>query len=89
MEPLFQEVLIPEAVYKELTVNVDSQDEIEVIKRSSFIRVVSVKKKKAVDVLRRFSGLDLGESKAIVYADDSNADVLLIKEQDFQKDETV
>lgn len=42
--------------------------------------VVSVKEKKAVDILRRTSGLDLGESEAIVYADDNKADVLLMDE---------
>ena len=80
LEPLFDEVLIPQAVYEELTTNPDFQDEAEQIKNSSFIKVVFVKEQKAVDVLRRFSGLDLGESEAIIYADDSNADVLLMDE---------
>ena len=40
LEPLFNEVLIPQAVYEELTTNPDFQDEAEQIKNSSFIKVV-------------------------------------------------
>ena len=75
LEPLFHEVLIPEAVFSELTVNPDYAEEAQQIKNSQFIRVVSVTEQKAVDVLRRSSGLDLGESEAIIYADDHHADV--------------
>ena len=80
LEPLFHEVLIPEAVFSELTVNPDYAEEAQQIKNSQFIRVVSVTEQKAVDVLRRSSGLDLGESEAIIYADDHHADVLLMDE---------
>lgn len=80
LEALFKDVLIPEAVYSELTINSDYVDEAKQIESSPFIKVVSVKEPKAVDVLRRSSGLDLGESEAIVYADDNNADVLLMDE---------
>ncbi len=80
LESLFGEVFIPEAVFSELTVNPKYTAEAELISNSSFIRVVSVKEKKAVDILRRTSGLDLGESEAIVYADDNKADVLLMDE---------
>ena len=80
MEPLFQEVLIPEAVFAELTSNPKHQQEAEQIRTSSFIRVVTVKEQKAVGILQRASGLDLGESEAIIYADDAKADVLLMDE---------
>ena len=49
-------------------------------KNSPFIRVVTVKEQKSVELLRRVSGLDLGESEAIVFADDVKADVLLMDE---------
>lgn len=80
LAPLFHEVLIPEAVYAELISNPVFADEAMQIKECDFIRVVTVKEHKAVDVLQRVSGLDLGESEAIVYADDAKADVLLMDE---------
>ena len=68
LQHLFGTILIPEAVFSELTTNPDYQDEAEQIKTVPFITVVSVKEHKTVDVLRRATGLDLGESEAIVYA---------------------
>ena len=79
LEPLFQEVLIPEAVYRELTTNHKFQEEASQIINCRFIRVVSVNKGIADD-LRNASGLDQGESEAIAYASENNADVLLMDE---------
>ena len=79
LEPLFHEVLIPEAVYKELTTNRKFQEEATLIENSRFIKVVSADQK-IVNELRRASGLDLGESEAIVYAAANDADVLLMDE---------
>lgn len=62
LQRLFDTIIIPEAVFSELTTNPDYQDEAEQIKAAPFITVVSVKEHKAVDVLRRATGLDLGES---------------------------
>ena len=69
LHKLYGEILIPEAVYSELTTNIKYKDEAEIINKSSFIRVVYVKERKAVEILQRVSGLDLGESEAIIYAD--------------------
>lgn len=80
LQQLFGEVLIPTAVFNELTSNESFQEEAQQIRNCPFIRVVSVSETKAVDVLRRSTGLDLGESEAIVFADDSNANVLLMDE---------
>lgn len=77
---LFGEIIIPEAVYQELTTNNNFPDEIIQIKTSKFIRVVSIQDRKTVSVLQRATGLDIGESEAIVYADDIQADILLIDE---------
>ena len=76
----FQEVSIPEAVFCELTANPRFQAEADQIRRAPFIKVVKVSEQKAVNILRRSSGLDLGESEAIVFADDQKADVLLMDE---------
>ncbi len=80
LQQLFGEVLIPTAVFNELTSNESFQEEAQQIRNCPFIRVVSVSETKAVDVLRRSTGLDLGESEAIVFADDNNANVLLMDE---------
>ena len=80
LEPLFKEVLVPDAVFSELTSNPDFQMEAEIIRKCPFIKVVTVKEPEAVKLLQRATGLDLGESEAIIYADDTNADVLLMDE---------
>lgn len=81
VQKLFSEILIPMAVLKELTSNYAFQSEAEQILHCSFIRAVEVNEPKAVDILRRSTGLDLGESEAIIYADDHHADVLLMDER--------
>ena len=80
LQQLFGEVLIPTAVFDELTSNDSFQQEAQQIRDCPFIRVVSVSETKAVDVLRRSTGLDLGESEAIIYADDNKAHILLMDE---------
>ena len=80
LHDLFGEIVIPEAVYQELTSNSNFSDEAKTIQESAFIRIVRVKDRKTVSVLQRATGLDLGESEAIVYADDNHADILLMDE---------
>ena len=80
LKEMFGEILIPEAVFDELTTNDSFKTEAEQIKSCQFIKKVKVKEEKAVNILRRTSGLDLGESEAIVLADDNKADILLIDE---------
>jgi predicted nucleic acid-binding protein len=80
LRELYGEVRIPEAVYAELTGNAKYAEEAELVRSSSYVQVVAVGERKAVDILRRASGLDLGESEAIVYADDIKADILLMEE---------
>ena len=77
---LFGEIVLPEAVYRELTANPLFPEEAALIQSSSFIRVVRVKQESSVSILRRAAGLDLGESEAIVYADEQQADLLLMDE---------
>lgn len=81
LRELYGEIRIPEAVYAELTGNTRYAKEAELIRSCSFVQVVAVGERKAVDILRRASGLDLGESEAIVYADDMKADILLMEEE--------
>ena len=78
---LFGEVLIPEAVFSEVTENSSFQNEARMIQQSSFIQVVSVQDRERVSLIQRVTGLDLGETEAIVYADEVQADVILIDER--------
>ena len=50
------------------------------IQESKFIKKVTVRDSKSVELLRRSTGLDAGESEAIILSDSLNADVLLMDE---------
>lgn len=80
LEKLFGDVMIPEAVFAELTANDAFPEEAALIQKSAYIKVVRVSDHKAVSLLQRATGLDRGESEAIVYADDTRADLLLMDE---------
>ncbi len=81
LQKLFGRILIPQAVFRELTSNAAFQNEAEAIKTCSFLDVVTVSDSRTADVLRRATGLDFGESEAIVYAENSAADILLMDER--------
>ena len=78
IERLFGEVQIPDAVYAELVSNPGFGEEAQQIKNSAFIRRVFVEDDKAVDLPRRATGLDIGESEAIILSDSCRADLLLM-----------
>ena len=80
LQSLYNEILIPEAVYAELTENQEFQGEAEEIKCCPFIKVVMVSEPRAVDILQRATGLNLGESEAIIFADENKANTLLMDE---------
>lgn len=80
LEKLFGEVLIPNAVYNELTTNKRFSDEAELIIHASYIKTVSVSNPEAVRILRMATGLDQGESEAVVLTDELKADILLMDE---------
>lgn len=77
---LFAEVMIPEAVYRELTANETFETEAEIVKNCSFIKVEKVTEVKSVNILRKVTGLDAGESEAIILAEETNAELLLMDE---------
>lgn len=80
LEKAFGEVLIPDAVYAELTADERFMDEAEMVKRAPYIKSVPVSNPEAVRILRMATGLDQGESEAIVLTDERKADVLLMDE---------
>jgi hypothetical protein len=80
LEKLFGEVRIPKGVFAELTENPRFQKEAEIVKESSFIKVIEKIDENYVSLLRRSTGLDLGESEAIYLSDNDNVDLLLMDE---------
>lgn len=80
LEKLFGEVFIPNAVYEELTIDKQFIEERKIIDNASYVRTVSASNPEAVRILRMATGLDQGESEAIVLADEWRADILLMDE---------
>lgn len=85
LEKLFAEVLIPEAVYRELTTNALFENEAKIVKTSSFLKTSSVQNRKSLQLLQAVSGLDDGESEAIILADELKSDVLIMDERKGRK----
>ena len=81
LEKLFQEVLIPDAVYHELTTNQTFSSEAKEVKKAAFLKVSPVQNKQSIQILQAVSGLDDGESEAIVLAGEKQSDVLIIDER--------
>lgn len=72
--------MIPEAVFQELIADGRFKQEADQIKQKQFIIVQPIKNPESVSVLKRATGLDQGESEAIVLTDEMNADILLMDE---------
>ncbi|MCI7130109.1 MAG: DUF3368 domain-containing protein [Lachnospiraceae bacterium] len=80
LEKLFGQVLIPQAVFHELIVDERFKLEADRIKQMNFITVMPVNNPESASILKRATGLDQGESEAIVLTDELNADILLMDE---------
>lgn len=80
LEIYFGEVQIPKAVFDELTADTRFEDEARQIKNCPFLHVVKVNDYKSVNLLRRATGLDIGESEAIILSDMVQAELLLMDE---------
>lgn len=79
-EELFGEVQIPDAVYAELIANPQFVKEAQQIQSSLFVKRVVIDDSESVDLLRKATGLDQGESEAIILSDICHADLLLMDE---------
>lgn len=80
LRQLFGVVYIPEAVYRELTDNEAFSEEVRMVQGCEFLYVQKVDNGKSVAILQNFTGLDAGESEAIILADEMNSDLLLMDE---------
>lgn len=80
LERLFGQVLIPQAVFDELTADERFKLEADQIRGKQFIKVKAVKNPESANILKRATGLDQGESEAIILTDEQNADILLMDE---------
>ncbi len=80
LEKLFGQVLIPQAVFDELTADERFKLEADQIRQKQFIMVKAVRNPESANILKRATGLDQGESEAIILTDELDADVLLMDE---------
>ena len=80
LQKLFGVVYIPEAVYRELIENEAFYEEVRQVQECEFLFVEEVDNDKSVTILQIFTGLDAGESEAIILADEKHSDVLLMDE---------
>lgn len=80
LKRLYGKVLIPNAVYMELTGNEKFVTEASQVIDSDFLEVDKVDNEVAVMILQEVSGLDAGESEAIVMANNRKADLLVMDE---------
>lgn len=81
LQKLYNKVLMPQAVYRELIENPVYVNEVEIIKSTDFLLAAEVENMKSVSVLRAVTGLDEGESAALIMYDEQKADLLLMDEQ--------
>lgn len=80
LQKLYKTVLVPRAVYRELTGNPAYIAEAEIIKKVDFLSVAIIENVKSVNILRSVTGLDEGESEALIMYDEQGADLLLMDE---------
>ncbi len=80
LEKMYKTVIIPKAVYEELTTNTHFPEEAETIRACPFLEVRTISDTNSVINLRETTGLDLGESEAIVLSESMNAKLLMMDE---------
>jgi hypothetical protein len=85
LKELYGTVIIPQAVFSELTSNKEFQSEAEIISGAHFIECKEISDTTALNILQRVTLLDLGESEAIILAQELKADVLLMDENKGRK----
>lgn len=85
LEKLFGSVMIPSAVYDELTSNPRFANESRIVRECNYLKHQSVIDRQSIKFLREIVGLDAGESEAIALSDEHSADLLVIDERKGRK----
>ena len=85
LEKLFGEVVIPVAVFNELTTSKAFRHEAGIVRNARFLKILSVQDAQSQKVLQAVSGLDDGESEAIVLAGEQTESLLVIDERKGRK----
>lgn len=80
LEQMYGQVVIPAAVYQELVTNTLFQREADIVRNCEYIHTQRVQNQESVLLLRNITGLDAGESEALVLYSEKNADLLLMDE---------
>ena len=81
LENLFGSIMIPTAVYDELTINPRFEKEAEIVRECKFFKCCNVSDRQSIKFLREIVGLDAGESEAIALSDERAADLIIIDER--------
>ncbi|WP_048090924.1 DUF3368 domain-containing protein [Geoglobus acetivorans] len=83
LKDFFNEVIVPEAVYKECVVEGGDRDDARKIAKAKWIRVLKIRDEK---LKRAFMmGLDEGEAEAIVLALEESADLILLDDYEARR----
>lgn len=85
LEKLFGKIIVPKAVFRELTQNNKFVNEADIITKNNFIEVQDVSTHDTVELFRKSTGLDAGESEALVLAEKLQADMMLLDEKKARK----
>jgi len=80
LQSQFSNVTIPQQVWDELTEGQDGLESLRELRENGFLRLVEVERSDLFVEL--FHVLDLGETAAICYAVEENADLVLLDERD-------
>jgi predicted nucleic acid-binding protein len=77
---MFGDVCVPKAVFAELVSNNKFPEECRQIKECTYIKKIEVNDEKSVELLRKSTGLDLGESESIILSNTIDVSYLLMDE---------
>ncbi len=80
LKSFYEKIFIPESVYRECVLEGGEREEVKLIEKAEWIKVIKVSNQKLVKLL--CSNLDYGESEAIALADELNADLILLDDYD-------